>query len=737
MNIFTKFVLPACAVLLLAAVAGNAANNDLNFLTATGGPPSLPPVILESGGPDAYGYYYYDSEDAAFNAPTYNWIDISAIGVDMAINSDDLNVGPFPIGFLFNFYGVDFISFRACSNGFVSFSSTSNIWTNVSIPTVGEPENLLAVFWDDLHPGADGHAYYYSNYEDTLIIAWHNFGRFSGEGAYTFEIIITADGNILYQYQSVSGMLDSHTIGIENSTGTIGLQYVYNTARDESGTAILFSLEPPDYGAKDILVVAADYAISFITEISGYDDIGAVNYFDGRYGTPSLDMLEEYDAVVVWSNYVFYDRVAMGDVLADYLDEGGAVTMLVFSFSSNWGIEGRVMTQYSPFSTGPGSYTTRALGEYDAGHPLMKGVSTLTEYFSANVALQNSPILVASYDSGTPLVAYNPVNNLVAINCYVGDDRQFTGDVINLCHNAIGFSADGPGEVLLIQADYGADLAKGDLRAFPDINSVHIYNGRFGVPSLELLQQYEAVCVWSNYVFEDAPMLGNRLADYVDMGGGVVINQFSFTTGWNLEGRLMDSYSPFGLGSCQFTTRNLGWYNPDSPLMDGVDAVTDYFMSSVSIEHGGVTVASWDDSTPFVAYNPDHDVVAINGYVGDDRECTGDMMVIVHNAINFVRNPTGVEDDFSNLPRQFNLAQNYPNPFNPTTIIKFSLPVKADVSLDIFNVLGQKVTALKPGEMVAGHHSITFNASEIGSGVYFYKLTAGKYTDTRKMTVLK
>ena len=739
MKLFAKVALISIFVMAVVIVPAYASNSHNMGFAATGEFDHFPPTILDSGGPDAYGYYYYDSEDGAFNGPTYNWIDISGTGIDMEITGDDQNVGPFPIGFTFNFYGIDFISFRACSNGWVSFSSSSTSLSNQPIPTADAPNDLLAIFWDDLHPQSTGHAYYYSNGVDTLIIAYHNFQHYPTGSDYTFEAIITADGNILYQYQSMTGTLDSHTIGIENSTGTVGLEYVYNTARDESGTAILFSLTPPDHGEKDILVIVADESPAFLSEIVGYDDIGTATYYDGRAGTPTLEMLEQYDAVVVWSNYTYYDPVAMGNVLADYLDEGGAVTMLMFNFGTSWQMQGRLMTEYCPFTAGDRALTNKSLGNYDAGHPLMKNVSTLTDYFSAIITLQNSPILVASYADGTPLAAYNPLNNLVALNIFVGSYRQISGDFLNLCHNAIMFTTDGPGEILLIEADYGADLPKAELYAYPDVNSVHIYNARNGTPSLELLQQYDAVSVWSNYPFDDPQLMGNRLADYVDMGGGVVIGQFSFLnqTNYGLEGRLVNSYSPFGLGAMAGSIQSMGWHNPNSPLMQGVNEVTDRYMSDVSMENDGVAVASWEDSTPFVAYNPDHDVVAINGYYGDDRDFTGDMMVIVHNALNMVRGITDIEDESASVPRQFSISQNYPNPFNPTTAIAFNLPTKADVSLEVYNVLGQRVANLNPGEMAAGKHILTFDASNLSSGVYFYRLNAGDYTNTRKMTVLK
>lgn len=215
--------------------------------------PADPPVILDHGGPDGYGYYYIDSEDDADNAPEFAWIDISGYGINMNIVDDDQNVGPLPIGFTFNFYGNDFDSFYVSSNGWASFTSTVTGYFNSSIPSLGQPNDLLAVFWDDLHPRLVGQAYYYSNETDTCIISWHNYDRYDSEGNdYTFQIILTADGNIYFQYLSLTGVLDSHTIGIENSNGSIGLQYVYNTSRDESGTAIYFGLEGPIFAEHDV-----------------------------------------------------------------------------------------------------------------------------------------------------------------------------------------------------------------------------------------------------------------------------------------------------------------------------------------------------------------------------------------------------------------------------------------------------------------------------------------------------
>ncbi len=88
-------------------------------------------------------------------------------------------------------------------------------------------------------------------------------------------------------------------------------------------------------------------------------------------------------------------------------------------------------------------------------------------------------------------------------------------------------------------------------------------------------------------------------------------------------------------------------------------------------------------------------------------------------------------------PMEFSLGQNYPNPFNPSTAIKFSLPMDSKVVLDVYNTIGQKVSELVNAQMSAGNHEVNFNASELSSGIYIYRLTTGKFTSTKKMILMK
>lgn len=107
------------------------------------------------------------------------------------------------------------------------------------------------------------------------------------------------------------------------------------------------------------------------------------------------------------------------------------------------------------------------------------------------------------------------------------------------------------------------------------------------------------------------------------------------------------------------------------------------------------------------------------------------------NYFQMVRSQSVSTDSDPELPEAFALLENYPNPFNPTTQIQYSLPESVDVILSIFNALGQRVGVLVNERKAAGFHTITFEASDLPSGIYFYNLQAGSFSQTRAMMLIK
>jgi hypothetical protein len=95
------------------------------------------------------------------------------------------------------------------------------------------------------------------------------------------------------------------------------------------------------------------------------------------------------------------------------------------------------------------------------------------------------------------------------------------------------------------------------------------------------------------------------------------------------------------------------------------------------------------------------------------------------------------KNNVNNSPTNFKLNQNYPNPFNPSTTISFSIPVQENVSIVIYNILGMKVATLLNEVKAAGNYTLNFNARNLPSGIYFYKLESGSYTSVKKMILIK
>ncbi len=89
------------------------------------------------------------------------------------------------------------------------------------------------------------------------------------------------------------------------------------------------------------------------------------------------------------------------------------------------------------------------------------------------------------------------------------------------------------------------------------------------------------------------------------------------------------------------------------------------------------------------------------------------------------------------LPKEFSLSQNYPNPFNPTTKIEFALPQRAQTRIIVYDVLGREIETLLNRELESGYYESNFNAINLHSGVYFYRIQSGNFIQTKKMILMK
>ncbi len=145
---------------------------------------------------------------------------------------------------------------------------------------------------------------------------------------------------------------------------------------------------------------------------------------------------------------------------------------------------------------------------------------------------------------------------------------------------------------------------------------------------------------------------------------------------------------------------------------------------------------------PYGLYN--QNFLAIDEFVGQtiwvgfryNTDCTTEGYFVQLDDIE-VSNPIGIQSISTEVPGSYDLKQNYPNPFNPTTNIEFSIAKTREVSLVVYNSLGQIVSTLVNQEMKPGTYKYDFNASGLPSGSYYYRLTAGDFVKTNKMILVK
>ncbi len=98
---------------------------------------------------------------------------------------------------------------------------------------------------------------------------------------------------------------------------------------------------------------------------------------------------------------------------------------------------------------------------------------------------------------------------------------------------------------------------------------------------------------------------------------------------------------------------------------------------------------------------------------------------------------TDIEKEITNFPKNFYLSQNYPNPFNPKTMISYQLPMTGEVELSIYNLLGQKVATLVNKNQPTGIYNVEWDATNLSTGVYYYKLQTGEFQQVKKMILMK
>ena len=205
----------------------------LNYSVSKSYPELESPFDTPGNGPDAYGYFWTDSNIS--NDIDYEWVDIE--GVQVNFSSNDASTSLIDIGFDFPFYGDIYTQFRINANGWIGFGEDNSEWYNGNIPSVDYPHPAIFGFWDDLNPVNDncnstcaGNVYYYTDNDsdnEKLVVWFDNVAHWVSEGfentSYDFQIIIYSNGDIDINLREIQGNY-SATVGMQNGLGTIASQ---------------------------------------------------------------------------------------------------------------------------------------------------------------------------------------------------------------------------------------------------------------------------------------------------------------------------------------------------------------------------------------------------------------------------------------------------------------------------------------------------------------------------------
>ncbi|WP_290962804.1 T9SS type A sorting domain-containing protein [Gracilimonas sp.] len=229
-----------------------------------------------------------------------------------------------------------------------------------------------------------------------------------------------------------------------------------------------------------------------------------------------------------------------------------------------------------------------------------------------------------------------------------------------------------------------------------------------------------------NFLSGNGPLLAGGWEDWGPVLGGAEDLKFN-DSGEGNDAVAGDSLwtltKSFVAGDARVGAFKLGINGYDNEAGFGADHNVRIGGSKVEVVFGGFVRG---DSVYDDLYD-EYILATTEGPVVVRRGGKGDNDVVVSNE----------NEDITTTPEEFSLSQNYPNPFNPTTNINFTLPSATQVTLTVYNILGQQVAQLVNGRMTAGQHTVQFDASKLASGMYLYRIEAGTFTQNKKMMLIK
>ena len=730
-----------------------------------------------TGGPDAFGYQWIDNE--VEGGPVYDWIEISETGesaimygVDQFYGDDNFSE-PIEFGFDFPFYGIPRTYFHVDVNG--SFLLAENTWYdhfpapgwgsdgnifNYSFPIPGYTQMpaLVAVYWDDLHADEGIGDIYFQTFGEApdryCVVEWHNVRFHAGTGGdptLCFEAIFHENGEIIFQYQNVAngqtGSTCPHdngqscTIAIQNDTADIGLCYLREIVENgqyfgvdpvgnllQNELAIRFYSDPNDV-----------YPPAFVYE----EEAG--NTFDN---TPEI-VIAISDMSGVLSDELFYNTGSGWEsVTHSYIEDPNIFHYELPEIPNN--------TTIDYYFSATDNSENQNIGTLPVDAP--------TEYFTFKVLPTADVDILLAYPGTTP--GYQDYNN-VEFPKYTEalDVAGVNYDIYNWAeYDEYSFPEQYKAIFVYSNSSSGSDIhdtlavaLMNYMDSGTETNPKNIFmasdgwaNSQHGSPNSDPRVKFYSAYMRGGYYPQGT-------YGYPPYGG---TNGLGGPDCWEYEyGSVIEAAgSPIGIPGAEapvyanspdvlYPRTCPDWYadevtNPEISSSSSLlfeDGPGPLVPGQAYCYHG--TCGFWLDNLIYKAFYTSFDFSQFTE--ANDRQ------EIVNNALNWFEIDTAIDNPEISIPNEFTLNHNYPNPFifsgrgkSNVTTIQYNLPQPGKVTLDIYNIKGQKVKALVNENLDKGHHSALWNGKDdnnkqVSTGIYFYKLKTGNFEKTRKMILIK
>jgi len=641
------------------------------------------PFDTPGGGPDNFGQYWSDSDlDSGID---YEWIDISDSGTQLVFPHNDQAPEPIEIGFEFPFYGETYSQCIVNPNGWIGFGEDDTGYQNISIPSSSAPRPAIFGFWDDLSPEAGdagcpevgGNVYTYT-LDDKLIIWFDHVYRCSSNypGVYDFEVILYRSGNVDINYREMDGYLTSATVGMQNATGTDGLQVIHNDPYVENQLSLQFRRG----SVADWLTITSQNG-----ELEGELSDGESAEFILEVNSTGLSEGSYEASVLIETNAEPTVTLPVSLTVDPFANQ---LTLTVLN-AAGWNMIGL------PLSVEDANYLTLfpdaisgTLYGFDGSY------SNETE-----LSLGNGYWLRFITDGSSDITGL--LNNEISILLHEGWN-MISGISTSVPVNEI----DDPEGIIISNTFYSFE------------------NGYSNASILEPGQGYWVRALTNGTITISTSNGMAKSKEFVN-----ILKKANSLSFFNSNGKAGELY--FGVSIPE--KQKLSYSLPPKPPAGGFDVRFAGDMRYCE-DSGSIELINNDKNLTIVysisGADNEHWILTSDESETWALESSGELTINGNSNHLFL-------EKRAVTPIEFALEQNYPNPFNPVTTISYSIPELSNVQIIIYDITGRKIDVLVDNLQQAGHYNIQWNGQNTASGMYFLKLVHDGKTQIRKMMLLK